>query len=312
MVEFFGSPLDHDGRHYRRGSSSLDFLPETQSEQTHRLVLARDPAEASITHCHGRSTRFTGAPILGKSIWAATSGVCNEASGPSPDRPGSPWHRRPTGPGPSTTAQTAQLGGPGSHRGGSRRSRKKLGEIESWPRLFCWSCWVAARHLFRCLPGRRRLLYRPAPHRNPLSSEPEPSLSDDLRPAYQTVRDHLAAYDEWGANPTNDFTPVTQYTIDDARDLLVGLLEDQMKSVARVTGKPGSSVARPGAAVPVARVTGKPVYRGWSVRLIDPLLDGTAQASVEVCPDNATMTLEHKDGRREPATGTFIGSNAMR
>lgn len=127
----------------------------------------------------------------------------------------------------------------------------------------------------------------PTPEPTP-SSEPEPSLSDDLRPAYQTVRNYLAAYDEWGINPTNDFTPVTKYTTGDAQDLLVGLLEDQMTSVARVTGEP--------------------IYRGWSARLIDPLLDGTAQASVKVCSDNAKMTLEHKDGRREPATGTFIGS----
>ncbi|MDO4717817.1 MAG: hypothetical protein Q4B08_09670, partial [Propionibacteriaceae bacterium] len=37
----------------------------------------------------------------------------------------------------------------------------------------------------------------PTPEPAP-SSDPEPSLGDDLRPAYQTVRDHLAAHDEWG------------------------------------------------------------------------------------------------------------------
>ncbi|MDO4784940.1 MAG: hypothetical protein Q3997_07650 [Propionibacteriaceae bacterium] len=120
------------------------------------------------------------------------------------------------------------------------------------------------------------------------SSEPEPSLSDDLRPVYQTVRSYLAAYDAWGANPTDDYTSVTNYTTGDARDLLVIVLRRQKEAVARVTGEP--------------------IYRGWSVRLIDPLLDGTAQASVEVCSDNAKMTLEHKDGRREPATGTHVGS----
>ena len=127
----------------------------------------------------------------------------------------------------------------------------------------------------------------PTPELTP-SSEPEPSLSDDLRPAYQTVWDHLAAHDEWGINPTDDFTPVTKYTIDDALEQTVVMLRNQKASGVRVTGEP--------------------IYRGWSVRLIDPLLDGTAQASVKVCSDNAKMTLEHKDGRREPATGTFIGS----
>lgn len=117
---------------------------------------------------------------------------------------------------------------------------------------------------------------------------PEPSFSSDLQPIYQTVRDYLTAYDAWGANPTNDFTPVTQFTIDDAQNLVVKVLERQ-----RASG---------------IHVKGEPVYRAWETHLNEPLPDGTAQATVKLCSDNAKITLVNKDGSQEPATGTYLGS----
>ncbi|MDO4717998.1 MAG: hypothetical protein Q4B08_10605 [Propionibacteriaceae bacterium] len=130
----------------------------------------------------------------------------------------------------------------------------------------------------------------PTPEPTP-SSEPEPSLSDDLRPAYQTVRNYLAAYDEWGANPTNDISSVTQYTTDDAQSLISEILIGRFQEGIRVVGEP--------------------IYRGWQVSTMDSLLDGTARAKVELCSDNAKMTIVAKEDTRRPAVGSFFESYVL-
>lgn len=121
---------------------------------------------------------------------------------------------------------------------------------------------------------------------------PEPSFSSDLQPIYQTVRDYLTAYDAWGANPTNDFTPVTQFTIDDAQNLVVEVLVGRRQDGIRVEGQP--------------------LYRNWTIYTLDPLPDGTSRARVELCSDNAKMIIVAKDGSRSPAKGTFLESYILR